>query len=660
MPLPVSLAECLLSIPELLSRLLQEEALSAPGILSPAGNGNSQVEGTLRPKLGEGVSDALQPPGPASDLSRGTCLPHSRTARKGPRRPISQARQKPAGAGQQNVKENTQKPKSRKREKPYKCPKCQRRFMGRLALTAHRRLHIRKWPRICPQSGARPSHTPDSVVPQEGQLGAGASPLPCSQGEGTLPFWPEMALHQQAPVAHSFNPWSLGYGPQPLPGHQAPGMHSNGEFICDQCGWSFHGWEELVTHQMAHMAAAEGIAGSGALTVHQKSGHSEVEFLGMGTSGEVGCPPLGQPGGLDPLASNSQDTFQLPGHLWSEQNDGDEQPVLIVEPGTRPQALSQTKKGVFWKPEVCTISRSNSAGDDGPMEGDKDEAALPDQGSPPADWPFPFPTWEESSGDENVLVIHSQVEEEEHKCLVCGESFPQQLSLLRHQKQQHAGERAFVCPECGRGFSLKHNLIIHQRIHTGEKPFGCSVCGKRFSLKQNLLTHQRVHSRERPFSCPACGKSFREQRLLLAHQKGDCGTSVTETQGEPGQQRMHTRGRARAERERGESLVQRPLRVKPQEKPHQNGAVFQCRQCGANFSCKSGLLGHQRIHREERPLQNDEGRRRCSPRETPPPPSQRRLAGDDPFQCLTCGKSFSQKGSLTAHRKCHLGEEMLS
>uniref|UniRef100_A0A670JFQ5 C2H2-type domain-containing protein n=1 Tax=Podarcis muralis TaxID=64176 RepID=A0A670JFQ5_PODMU len=84
--------------------------------------------------------------------------------------------------------------------------------------------------------------------------------------------------------------------------------------------------------------------------------------------------------------------------------------------------------------------------------------------SPPeGDNPFPFPAWEEGSGDENALVIHSQVEEEEHKCAACGESFPHPLSLLRHQKQQHAGERAFVCPECGRGFTLK-GLSAGQRL----------------------------------------------------------------------------------------------------------------------------------------------------------------------------------------------------
>ncbi|XP_053117539.1 endothelial zinc finger protein induced by tumor necrosis factor alpha-like isoform X2 [Hemicordylus capensis] len=313
-------------------------------------------------------------------------------------------------------------------------------------------------------------------------------------------------------------------------------------------------------------------------------------------------------------------------------------------------------------------------GADGPTEeGGEEPAVLPlQQGSPPpplppppGERPFPFPTWEESSGDENVLVIHSQVEEEEFKCLVCGESFGQQLSLLRHQKQQHAGERAFVCPECGRGFSLKHNLIIHQRIHTGEKPFGCSRCGKRFSLKQNLLTHQRVHGGEGPFSCPACGQAFPQQRLLLAHQRGqDCGAAAPEKPAGPGHQRMHTRGRPRAASEGGGSLGQRPLRVKPQEKPLPNGALFACRECGEGFRCKSGLASHQRTHRGERPPppppSAEEGKKRFSPREGPRAPSQRLLAGGAPFQCLTCGKGFSQKGSLAAHRRSHLAGEMLS
>ncbi|XP_063159316.1 zinc finger and SCAN domain-containing protein 2-like [Candoia aspera] len=291
------------------------------------------------------------------------------------------------------------------------------------------------------------------------------------------------------------------------------------------------------------------------------------------------------------------------------------------------------------------------------MEGaDQEPAARPLQGSPPGEKPFPFPAWEESSGDENGLVIHSQVEEEQHRCAVCGESFGQPLGLLRHQKQQHAGERAFVCPECGRGFSLKHNLIIHQRIHTGEKPFGCGICGKRFSLKQNLLTHQRVHGvpAGRPFSCPACGKSFREERLLLAHQKRDCGSAggrgPERGPGGPEGQQAHIPG---GEGEPG--LAQRPLRVKPQEKPPQNRAAFACRGSGEPLGGRSGLSSPQRTRRAK-----EEGQRGFGREEAPKGPKRRLRAGEPPFRCLTCGKNFSQRGNLAAHRRSHPEQDTLS
>uniref|UniRef100_A0A7M4DZK9 C2H2-type domain-containing protein n=1 Tax=Crocodylus porosus TaxID=8502 RepID=A0A7M4DZK9_CROPO len=72
---------------------------------------------------------------------------------------------------------------------------------------------------------------------------------------------------------------------------------------------------------------------------------------------------------------------------------------------------------------------------------------------------------EESPGEERALVIHSQAEEQEYKCPLCGERFQQQPSLTRHQKL-HAAERAYICPECGkRRFSQKGMLEGHQCSH---------------------------------------------------------------------------------------------------------------------------------------------------------------------------------------------------
>jgi KRAB domain-containing zinc finger protein len=49
------------------------------------------------------------------------------------------------------------------------------------------------------------------------------------------------------------------------------------------------------------------------------------------------------------------------------------------------------------------------------------------------------------------------------------------------ESQKLSDDKHFNCEICGRGFSLRENLLKHHRIHTGEKPFKCDVCGKNFS-----------------------------------------------------------------------------------------------------------------------------------------------------------------------------------
>ncbi|XP_075188174.1 gastrula zinc finger protein XlCGF66.1-like [Anomaloglossus baeobatrachus] len=101
-------------------------------------------------------------------------------------------------------------------------------------------------------------------------------------------------------------------------------------------------------------------------------------------------------------------------------------------------------------------------------------------------------------------------------CSECGKCFTQKSNLVMHKKN-HTGAKIFLCLECGKCFTSKSSLVDHGKLHTGEKPFSCSECGKCFIQKSDLVRHQRCHTGEKPFSCLECGKCFIQKSKLVGH-----------------------------------------------------------------------------------------------------------------------------------------------
>uniref|UniRef100_A0A182SFI2 C2H2-type domain-containing protein n=1 Tax=Anopheles maculatus TaxID=74869 RepID=A0A182SFI2_9DIPT len=116
------------------------------------------------------------------------------------------------------------------------------------------------------------------------------------------------------------------------------------------------------------------------------------------------------------------------------------------------------------------------------------------------------------------LYSHRKIHSESPKfsCPECGRTFVQKINLIQHHKT-HLGDRPFQCGQCDKAFCEKAHLQRHLNYHSEERPFRCELCGKCYKTERCLKVHSAVHNNERPFVCPECNKGFLSSSKLRQH-----------------------------------------------------------------------------------------------------------------------------------------------
>ncbi|XP_050069897.1 zinc finger protein 484-like [Anopheles maculipalpis] len=116
------------------------------------------------------------------------------------------------------------------------------------------------------------------------------------------------------------------------------------------------------------------------------------------------------------------------------------------------------------------------------------------------------------------LYSHRKIHSESPKfsCPECGRTFVQKINLIQHHKT-HLGDRPFQCDQCDKAFCERAHLQRHLNYHSQERPFRCELCGKCYKTERCLKVHSAVHNNERPFVCPECNKGFLSSSKLRQH-----------------------------------------------------------------------------------------------------------------------------------------------
>lgn len=265
-------------------------------------------------------------------------------------------------------------------------------------------------------------------------------------------------------------------------------------------------------------------------------------------------------------------------------------------------------------------------------------------------------------------------------CQGGADSFPFPSELLHQEDHQpyphedppeapHALPKPHQCPGCGRGFSLRSSLQLHQCgsvevyetldpaadtntethcPHTIPDPYTCAPCGRCFSHKQALLHHQQA-------GCDGCMDDLPASPSV---SEGDSSSSSSLDVAGPSGLNVCTfcsrtfRTDKAFQRHKLTSHLDETFKPTTTEK---SGAytrsknMFTCRSCEMVFRSTTKLYLHRK-EKHTREIKMAESRPPPRPSQRPPAVKHRKSST---YTCQICSKVFFHHLSLWAHKKKH-------
>ncbi|XP_029923732.1 zinc finger protein 497-like isoform X2 [Myripristis murdjan] len=351
----------------------------------------------------------------------------------------------------------------------------------------------------------------------------------------------------------------------------------------------------------------------------------------------------------------------------------------------------EEERGQSAAPSVTAQQKKNDSDSGGPTQlalSERDR--LTDSPEHSADQPEHRDTADQSEEPTPFAIISHNAQRVAHKCPQCGKCFIYRSQVIRHLRthksrrpalrtsgaQQQRGQsgchgdeprppRAHSCFQCGADFRSRAELTAHQRSHRSRPLYQCCQCDRRFRLLSSLTNHKQTHAAGGGFSCSKCEQVFESARERDAHrQKHRLPSLPCPVCGAPfsSQARLlrhlQTHPAEGAEPRYTCRFCELTFTGVTQLRIHQRSHTprsFRCEQCHKAFGTAGGLQAHRASHSAERRFLCSHCGK-CFRSRDGLEGHQRTHTGERPHRCPHCPKAFTALAGLNVHVRRHTGE----